>query len=177
MQLINSDSRYGQIARVLHWTSVALILTSVVLGSGLHALGPDETDDALLERHILFGSLLLAVMLLRFAWRLRNANPLLSYTIAAWQKRAAISVHWFLYTVVITQCLVGVIQVLADGAIVSVGQTALFATGSFAETATQERLNDVHARLTDVIYIAVAIHVAAALVHQVFGVVDEQNAT
>lgn len=148
---------------------------SVILGAELQALPPGETDLDLTTRHSTFGILLLGVMLMRFAWRLRNLNPVVSYTISALQKRAAISMHWFLYAVVLSQCTIGVLQLLADGATIAISQYVIVETPAFRDDTICERLNDVHASLAKLIYIAVAVHVCAAVYHQIFGVVDEAH--
>lgn len=175
MQLKNSETHYGHVARLLHWTSVALVLMSVMLGAELQALAADEANRELVARHASFGLLLLAVMMMRFGWRLQNFNPVRSYTINGFQKRAAISLHWFLYALVTSQCCVGVAQLLADGLPVAVFDLMLLEASDLGNHELHERLNDVHTSFANLIYITVAIHVCAAIYHQVFGLVDEQN--
>lgn len=175
MPLKNTPKHYGHIARGLHWTSVTLVLLSVLFGTEIAALAEDEESSAALAKHSSFGLALLAVMLSRFAWRMKNHNPILSYTIAPWQKRSAMSLHWFLYALVVSQCLLGVAQLLADGSPISFFDWQLFHGSALAAPDVRERLNDVHARFAELIYITVAIHVTAATYHQIFGVVEENS--
>ena len=170
MPLRNSTTHYGQLARVLHWSSVGLILVCVIYGTSIEVPPPGEDEAAQIARHSSFGLLFLAVMLMRFGWRLANPNPVLSYEIAAWQQRAAISLHWFIYALVVCQCGVGIAQLVAAGSSIAVFDISLVGPLPWQDAVVRDRLNDVHARLANVIYITVAIHVGAAAYHQVFGV-------
>lgn len=176
MQLKNSETRYGHVARVLHWTSVGLLLASVILGAEL-APPPSAQDRVeVIARHSSIGILLLAVMLMRFSWRLNSLNPVRSYTVSAWQQRAAISLHWFLYAVVISQCLVGLAQLFADGSPIEIFDLVLLESSGMRDDELRERLNDIHASFANVIYVVIAVHVGAAIYHQIFAVVDDARA-
>lgn len=176
MQLKNSTTHFGHIGRVLHWTSVALLLFSALFGSELGALPPGADSAEAIARHSSVGLLLFATMLMRFSWRLCNLNPVHSYTISAFQRRAAIAMHWFLYSAVVLQCAIGVAQLLTQGAPIAVGSFELLNITRFADAEMAERWNDVHADIANLIYLAVFMHACAAIYHQVFGVVDKLDA-
>ena len=170
MRLRNTEYAYGQIARLLHWCSVAALLAAVVWGTEAAA---HSDDKAVLGQHVAVGLLLLALMLARFAWRISNLNPLLSYRLAAWHKRGAVSVHWLIYAAVVTQCLIGIAQVLVAEQPVMLFEQVPLPLLESASMEVRERLNDVHRAISELIYIVIALHVAGAIYHQLFGVVDE----
>jgi len=168
----NSKFAYGYVARVLHWSSVALLLGVVVLGTQLADI-PDEPDaPQVLSRHVSLGLLLLGVMVARFVWRLCNPNPVLSYALHDIHKRGAISVHWFIYAVVIFQCCLGLAQLLADGEHLVLFEVVGVRFPAFGDVELRERLNDVHKTIANAIYVVIAVHIAGAIYHQLFGVLD-----
>ncbi len=175
VRLKNSDFSYGQIGRMLHWSSVGVLLASVVSANSMSSSTNGVSKVDLITRHASFGILLLVLMLLRFAWRLNNVNPVHSYTIAAWQRRTAISIHWFLYVMVIIQCCLGIAQIIAKGAAITVFDTILIEASGIRSVEICELMHDLHVRMADLIYLAVFIHLGAAIYHQIFGVVDDDD--
>lgn len=172
-RLTNSTTQYGAVARLLHWTSVVLLLTPIVTSSALERLDDGPEKLALIRQHASWGLLLLLVMVMRLTWRIRNPNPVRSYTIREWQKTAAVFLHWTIYLVIITQSVIGIANVLTGGT--GVPFFSLFETPPLlrADAALHERLVDAHVFLSIVIYPMFAVHVSAALYHRVFGVRDE----
>jgi cytochrome b561 len=173
----NTRTHYGWVARTLHWTSVALLLAAVVTATQAGAMqdGPDKT--LALTQHSALGLAILAVMLARLYWRIVNANPVESYTLPRWQKVIAMSLHRGLYCLVLALALTGILQVILRGG--SLGVVGRLAIGSLVtqDPPLGELWRDAHARLTYVLYAAVAVHVVGAIVHQVFGVTQEANRT
>lgn len=172
MQFRNSEFAYGQVARILHWSSVALLLGTVVLGTRLTDASDDSETLQVLSQHVSLGLLLLGAMVARFVWRLQNPNPVLSYALHDIHKRCAIAVHWFIYAVVILQCCLGFAQLLADGEHVVLFEVVGVRFPALGDAELRERLNDVHETIANVIYVVIALHVAGAIYHQLFGVVD-----
>ena len=173
MLIRNSETHYGQVARTLHWTSVTLLVLAVYTSTVLGDLEDGPERLAVIAEHVSYGLALLILMLARFYWRQVNHNPLLSYSIHNIQKRAAISVHWFVYAAVICQSAIGINQLVAGGGgLTFFGWDIIHSFGP-PNSALAERLNDVHHALANTIYIALSIHICAALYHQVFGVLDD----
>lgn len=177
MLIKNSVSHYGQLGRILHWTSVSLLFATVYTSNLFGALDDGSERNGFVADHISYGFALMAVMTARFYWRQTNFNPVLSYSIHAVQKRAAVSVHWFIYAVVIFQSGVGIAQLLSMGRGIAVFGVNL--TGMIIPTnnVLAERLNDVHLAISNVIYVVLAVHITAAIYHQVFGVLDPETDT
>ena len=173
--LRNTRTHYGWVARTLHWTSVALVLASVVIATQAGAMedGPEKT--VALTQHSALGLAILAVMLTRLYWRIVNANPVESYTLPRWQKVMAMSLHRGLYCLVLGVALTGILQVILRGG--SLGVAGRLAIGNLVmeNRPLGEFWRDVHVRLTYVLYATVPIHVLGATVNQVFGVRGEPN--
>ncbi len=89
-------------ARILHWTSVSLVLMSIITGTESGSLPESVDATEVLGRHASYAVLLLTVMFVRLAWRLTNINPVRSYTLHPYHKGVAMSVHWTIYIVIIT---------------------------------------------------------------------------
>lgn len=154
---------------------MATLLGVVVYGTALGSGEPSALRDTQLNNHVMLGVVLLVVMCTRFAWRLSNPNPVRSYAIRAWQQRAAISVHWFIYALIITQCMVGVVQAAVSEDGLSVFGLGLIEAGLLSDAELFERLHDVHRAFSNLIYMTIAIHVLAALYHQIFGVLEVEK--
>lgn len=89
MQLKNDESRYGVVAQFFHWAVVVLIIVQYALANiaGDLPLGPAKI--AVLARHKSVGITILALVLLRLAWRWLNVVPPEPSDIPQWQKVAA----------------------------------------------------------------------------------------
>ena len=114
-------------------------------------------------------------MSLRLYWRCTNENPVHSYNIYSWQKFAALFLHRGIYFVVITQSLTGLLNLVSAGSGI-----AFF--DLFEIPALLNRNDDLHKVFTSihnvisiVIYPLFAIHISAAIYHQLFGVLDETS--
>lgn len=87
MTAVNHASGYGWVTKVLHWVTVLLLVGQFVLGYAMEALGEvvlgemdslghgrGDGDERLVFAHGWLGGIILAVGLLRIAWR--RATPL-----------------------------------------------------------------------------------------------------
>lgn len=147
MRWKNSTTRYGLVARTLHWTSVALLVFLFIDISGIDAAPKLASRADYVERHLVVGTLLLAVMLLRLWWRLRNPNPVFAYEIGATHRRLALTVHRTLYVFVIVLGVTGLGAWFVRGAELSLL---------------------VHARLAPLLLALVVVHACAGVLNQVF---------
>ncbi|KQT42467.1 MULTISPECIES: cytochrome b [unclassified Methylophilus] len=169
----NSNTQYGLIARILHWTSVAMLLAIIVIASQFSDLAPGPEKLELTSSHSSLGILLLFLMITRLTWRNLNPNPIHSYSIKPWQKLVAISLHRSIYIIIITQCLLGLLMLLTSGETfhffdVFTLPPLLEQTSPLHETAL-----GFHYLISVMIYPLFAIHITAAIYHQIFGLVEE----
>lgn len=119
IQLRDSNESYGIIAQSLHWLVAALVF--VQLGLGLYAASLPVSLARLqwLSRHKSLGIAILAVVLLRLAWRALNRPPLLPASMPPWERHAAATMHWLLYALLVLAPLAGWMHASAAGLSVS----------------------------------------------------------
>lgn len=109
MQFRNTTRAYGWISRALHWMSVLLVMVILLDISGLDVPPKLAVRDSVVARHAVLGQMLLALMLLRLAWRLVNPNPVAAYALPAWHRALATWGHRALYVLVIGLCVSGLV--------------------------------------------------------------------
>ena len=168
----NTATQYGQGGRFLHWLSVALLVAMIVTALPFEEMEPGPEKTELIRRHASYGLIFLLVMGLRVYWRLTNVNPVLSYSIRNWQKVCAVFLHRTIYFVVITQALTGIASLISGGSAIPFFN--LFETPVFSDR--HEGLHDLftgtHHLISILIYPLFAVHITAAIYHQIFGVLD-----
>ena len=170
----NTNTHYGLIAKVLHWVSVFLLLSLIVVASEFEDLDDSPEKLALIMNHVSIGLIFLIVMLSRFYWRQANPNPIYSYSIRNWQKLAALSLHRLIYIIMFLQCLLGILVSLSGNSTIHI-----FELIRFPPLISNENLNtltaDFHALISILIYPIFAIHISAAIYHQIFGVQEDTH--
>jgi cytochrome b561 len=173
IDLKNSATQYGLIARVLHWTSVGLILALIVVASQFSDLTPGPEKLALIYSHSFIGILLLVLMITRLTWRNLNPNPIHSYSIKPLQKLLAISLHRSIYVIIITQCILGLLMLITSGE--KFHFFNVFELSPLLKQASpfHEKVLGFHYVISVMIYPLFAIHISAAIYHQIFGLVEE----
>src|SRR5690349_9826547 len=158
---------YGPVARALHWAVAALAIAVVTLGWAMTgAPRGGDSRDALLSLHRSVGVLILALMVFRVFWRLTHAPPPLPSGFPRLEAAAAHADHALLYVVFLLMPLTGLLNAAAAGHSVSV--FGLFAIPPLL------RENPILAQVAVAIhlvgqfavYVLVAVHVAAALMHR-----------
>ncbi len=167
MQLTNTPSHYGWIARIAHWTSVVLVGWLYLDVSGLDVPPKVHSRDAVVAAHAAAGLGLLALMCLRLAWRLGNPNPVHRFRLSPWRRALALGVHRSLYVVVIGQSLVGLAALAASGAAVPLLGRIGTADGALAGAARAW-----HEGLASALLLLVLVHASAAIAHQIAGVTE-----
>lgn len=107
---------YTPAQRWLHWIIAALILPMIVAGLVMVQSGlPRALQNALFIGHKNIGTLVLILVVLRLALRLRRGAPALPATLPALQRRIAEVSHATLYALMLLLPLSGYIRVRAGG--------------------------------------------------------------
>ena len=100
--LRNTETGYGLVAIVFHWTIAALFAGQVVLGIFMTGLADDEpVKFGLFQWHKSFGLLILLLAPVLLARRLINLAPDLPSGMRAFEQRAARLAHVFLYAAIV----------------------------------------------------------------------------
>lgn len=106
---------YGDVSRLFHWATVALVAVMIPVGLIMTQEIPRETRDVLFILHKGLGPVVLVVVVLRLAWRLFNPPPPLPASVPRLQARLAGLVHAGLYALLLTMAISGYVRVVAGG--------------------------------------------------------------
>lgn len=107
MHLRNTTTHWGLPAQLLHWIIVALVITQFVLATIAGDLPLGMRKLAMLARHKSVGITILALALLRLAWRWSNPTPVLPATLRPYEVLLARFTHTALYALLIAMPLTG----------------------------------------------------------------------
>jgi cytochrome b561 len=158
-------SSYTLTARVLHWVTAALVLFNLPLGLVIAQNWGGPLQDWLYNLHRSIGTLIIPIILLRFAYRLTHPAPPLPDDIPPLQQFAALATHWALYALLIVQPFLGWIGTSAYPAQIVV--FGLFELPSIwhEDRAFSGQVLFVHSLVALAIALLVAAHIGAALYH------------
>jgi cytochrome b561 len=164
MAMRNTTRRWGWVAQSLHWLIVALIIVQVTLAS-LADDAPPLRRLGLLARHKSVGLTILALAVVRLAWRWINPTPELPTTLKPYERRLARFTHSMLYVLLFAMPLSGWTMSSARGFPVS-----WFGVFQLPDLVPKSKplyqaLLTTHATLACVLGAVVALHVAGALKH------------
>jgi cytochrome b561 len=163
--------RYSNTAVALHWITVALVLTQVVLGfafAEFMAKGPAKAE--VFAWHKTLGALILILALIRLGYRLANPPPPFPPELPRWRRIAAVWNHRAFYFLLIVLPLTGLIAV---SGLSPDGHTTLAAGVRIPiipriGRETGETSGDIHVVLVFTTIALLLLHVAAALQQQFF---------
>ena len=164
----NNARRFGWIARVLHWSTVALVAIVFIDISGLDVPPKVAQRDAVVAFHVSLGLVVFVIMLSRLGWRWSNPNPVRSWSLSPGHCFFAITVHRLMYVVVISLCLCGIVAVVTGGAALEIFSLSLVAAGNAGQATANAVALDLHARLSTLLLIIIAVHATTAVVNLVF---------
>lgn len=115
MGMRNTATEYGVVAKLLHWVVALGIVAMIALGLLQDELGEGQLKGDLEMLHASVGMVLLALMIVRLAWRFGNDVPAHPAGMPAMQKRIADVVHWGLYALIFLQLGSGSLALAYDG--------------------------------------------------------------
>ncbi len=160
-----STGGYDPTAKTLHWLVAALVLVQFIIAFTMPAIRRDTVPGTLINLHLSFGALILAVVLIRALWR--RAHPVVPAvdSTPAWQQAAARAVHLLLYVLLLVLPLLGWAAASArDWTIRLFGMVTLphlvpanAGIGFFA--------GDAHVVLSWVLLALIGLHVASGFYH------------
>ena len=156
--------RYTRTAITLHWTVGALVITALGMGWIMTDMATSPLKLQVYSWHKWLGVTILALFFVRALWRLTHPAPAL-LPMPAWQRRAALLLHGFLYAMLLVQPVTGWLFSNASGRpIVYLGLIPLpNLVGK--DRALADTLKSVHSTGGLLIAIAVGLHLLATLKH------------
>lgn len=184
MRQATTSQGYTALAIVLHWAIAAAIVANFVLGLWMHEAIDVEATRAcavvVFQLHKSIGLTVLALSLLRLAWRLAHRPPPLPAHMPSWERWAAHATHWLFYALMLAIPLSGWLYASthwrgdAPLAVPTIWfglfqVPDLFGLGAAAE-ATRNALADTfldsHELLAWSAVVLLVLHIGAALKHQ-----------
>jgi cytochrome b561 len=97
---------YDAIAKALHWLIVALLAIQFPLGWLMPEIRHHMKPGGAMTLHISFGITILALMTVRFIWRITHpVAP--ERSLPLWQQLISETVHWLLYALVFATTMTG----------------------------------------------------------------------
>lgn len=157
-------SRFHFALRLLHWVSAVLLIIGLVMGTFVLDKTPNASPEKInaLRGHMIFGTLILVLTVIRLIVRLRSAHPKPALTGIALADRFAPLVHGGLYAVIFVTIASGIgIAVLAG-----LPEIVFAAQGTLPTDFKDLPPRWVHGIFAKLLMLAIALHVGAALFHQ-----------
>jgi cytochrome b561 len=169
MTLKNTADRWGPVSQLLHWLIVLLILGMAVVGLSLDSLPKSPKYFWVYDLHKSTGLTVLALVVIRLAWRLYAGAPEPVAGTPTWQARIAGITHWLLYALILAMPLSGWLYDSASG-LRPLKWFGLFTVPKLAapDKGLSELAHETHEWLFWVLVALVALHVAAAFYHHIF---------
>ena len=160
-RLRNRD-RWGPVSQALHWAIALLIVVMAVIGLSLDELPRSPEWFWVYDLHKSTGLLVLALVVVRLAWRLYAGAPPPVAGLARVQRIAAGATHWALYLLVLAMPLSGWLYDSASGLrpLEWFGQFAVPKLVGPDEDLADD-LHDLHEDLFSVLVVVASAHIAA----------------
>jgi cytochrome b561 len=163
--MMPKSARYTTVAVVLHWILALLVIGQFTLGWLMQEIpkSPPGQRAAVFNVHKSIGLTILALMLVRLAWRLTHRPPALP-PMPRWQARAALANHRLLYALLIAMALAGYLGSSFSGYPVRFFGIVL-PSWAAKNDAMKDLMSNVHLACAWLLAVAVTVHVAAAAKH------------
>jgi cytochrome b561 len=159
------DRRYTSTAQVLHWLIALLIVVQFVLARMAAHLPLGARKLALLAEHKSFGMTVLVLVVVRFAWRLKNLPPSLPENMHRAERFLARFTHVSFYILLIAMPLSGWLMSSAKNYSVSWFGAFSWPNLIWPNETAFSFLKTLHHLLSNVLFAIAALHILAALKH------------
>ncbi len=160
-----SKTAYSSVAKSLHWLILALLVVQFAIAWTMPEIGRGSVPTGLIDWHLSVGLAILAVMIVRLAWRLTHPAPPAPADLPRALATLSRMTHYLLYAVLMVLPLLGWANASSRGWAVklfgAVPLPPLVAKGS----SIGHSLGDVHGTLAIALLVIVALHVSGALYH------------
>ena len=162
---MTNAKRYTPTAKCLHWLIVGLLIAQFIFAWTMPHIGRNTPVTTLISLHFTFGIIVLAVAIVRLAWRATHEEPAPLDGVPRWQVLSARVLHWGLYVLLFVVPILGWINASWRGmpiVMFGVELPKLVATRASGWGWT----GDVHAILANYLMLTlVGLHVLASLYH------------
>ncbi len=162
-------ARYGAVAQLFHWLTVALVLLLVPLGLTMTSLDAGWLQDALFTAHKSLGLTILMLTVIRLAWRWIQAPPPTSRDLSRFEMLTSLATHRLLYAVLLLMPISGYLMEVAGGFPLAFFGLDIVPRLLGKDPALAKLAEVAHLRLQYVIYALALLHAGAALHHHYRG--------
>jgi cytochrome b561 len=161
---VDGARSYGGMAKALHWLVFALVAAQFVVAFAMPDIGRGTKPGTLINLHMSLGFTIVAVIAVRWLWRLTHPVPLVTADVPAWEQTVARVTHALLYVLLLANPFLGWANASArDWDIVMFGQPLPHLVA--AQSPVGRAAGDVHVWLAWSLLALIGLHVAAALYH------------
>jgi cytochrome b561 len=164
----NDQVRYSGVAKSLHWLILALLIVQFAIAWTMPQIGRGSVPTGLIGWHLSVGVAILAIMIVRLAWRITHPAPPAPTDLSPALAFLSRATHYLLYAVLIVLPLLGWANASSRGWAVKlfgiVPLPPLMAKGS----PLGHSLGDIHGTLALILLAIIAVHVSGALYHALY---------
>lgn len=158
---------YGTTAKTLHWLVVGLLVIQYSIGWLMPDIKRGMNPGVAMILHISIGTLILAVIVARLAWRL--AHPVApESSLPPWQRLTSETVHWLLYVLVLATTLSGWLFASARGWTISWFFTVPLPMLTAGNPQLVRAIDGWHQDCEWALLILIGLHVAGAFLHLLY---------
>ena len=163
MQVFNSFSKYGLLAKLFHWITFIILILQIPFGFYLVGLEFSDRRIDLENIHILIGITVFYITLFRLVWKFFNSSPTEGNSFFKGQIFIAKANHFFLYLSIFTITISGILKKLYMGEKLNF----LFFSYGFKKDNFQlaDLYYEVHIYTNYLLIVLVALHILAVIVH------------
>jgi cytochrome b561 len=155
-----TPARFSLASRLLHWIMAPLLVTMLLVGTGMVAT-VSHWRLSLLALHKPLGLALLVLAVLRLLLRLAGRTPPLPSSLPAPLRLAAHASHWVLYGCMLAMPLIGWAMLSAGGFPLPLHLIPLGAP----DVMRYALLRSMHTLVGELFYLTVIAHILAGLLH------------
>jgi cytochrome b561 len=155
---------YGTTAKLFHWLIVALLIVQYPLGKFMPDIHRGMKPGDAMTFHISFGITILALIVLRFLWRITHPVEPAS-SLPVWQQLISEAVHWLLYALVFATTMSGWIFASERGWSISLFFAVPLPTLPTEGSLLVNSIGKWHGTMEWALLLVIGAHVAAAMAH------------
>jgi cytochrome b561 len=159
--------RYGATAKALHWTVVGLLLIQYLIGWLMPDIKRNMSPGIAMTWHVSIGTVILALILVRFASRLTHPVAPES-SLQPYQRLTSEAVHWLLYVLVLATTVSGWLFASARGWKISWFFLAPLPMLTSGSQSLVRKLDGWHQDFEWALLIMIGFHIATALLHLLY---------
>ena len=165
MQVFNSLSKYGLLAKLFHWVTFVILILQIPFGFYLVGLEFSDRRIGFENIHILIGILVFYITLFRLIWKFNNSSPADGNSFFKGQIFIAKTNHFLLYLSIFTITISGILKKLYMGEELNF----LFFKYGFKNDnfVLADTFYEVHIYANYLLIVLISLHILAVVVHHI----------